>query len=70
MSSQTPHISSSQGNMQQHKTSLAHSQENEYLREMRDLRNKVRGALENADYADPANAVLLEATARMWRLKK
>lgn len=56
--------------MQQHKTSLAHSQENEYLREMRDLRNKVRGALENADYADPANAVLLEATARMWRLKK
>jgi hypothetical protein len=69
MSAQTPHISLSQGNVQQKKTSLAHSQENDYFRQMRDLRNKVRGAMENADYADPANAVLLEATARIW-LKK
>jgi hypothetical protein len=48
---------------------LAKAQTVDYFGEMRSIRNKVRGAMENADLSDPETVALLKATARMWNVQ-
>jgi hypothetical protein len=48
---------------------LAQAEPNQYIGELREIRNKVRGKMENADLSNPEEVALLKATARMWNIR-
>ena len=48
---------------------FAQPQANNYISELRDIRNKVRGRMDNADFSNPEEVALIKATARMWSIR-